>query len=173
MASLGHIAVGMAAARLYVRGIPEDRRPPLAWTMVALSALSLSPDLDAIGMAMGVPYGAPWGHRGATHALAMAAALGVVAALFARLTRLPVWRTGLAVGLVVASHGLLDSLTDGGRGVALLWPWSDDRFFAPWRPIPVAPIGLGLLTPRGMQVMASEVLCFAPLWVWALWRRGR
>ena len=26
---------------------------------------------------------------------------------------------------VVASHGLLDTLTDGGRGVALLWPFDE------------------------------------------------
>ena len=68
-------------------------------------------------------------------------------------------------------HGLLDALTDGGLGVALAWPWSDARIFAPWRPLPVAPIGGGLLSLRGARVMALETLVFAPLLLYGLWPR--
>jgi hypothetical protein len=42
--------------------------------------------------------------------------VGVVAALVAKWTKHPVLRTGMFATLVVASHGLLDTLTDGGRG---------------------------------------------------------
>ncbi|AUX41200.1 uncharacterized protein SOCE26_026100 [Sorangium cellulosum] len=57
--------------------------------------------------------------------------------------------------------------------MALLWPWSDERFFAPARPIPVAPIGLGILSARGLRVMAFEAVAFAPLFLYALWPRRR
>jgi inner membrane protein len=83
---------------------------------------------------------------------------------------------GLALGvaLVLASHGLLDTLTDGGLGVALLWPFTTRRWFAPWRPLPVAPIGARLFAPVGLHVLLVELVCFAPLFAWALWpRRAR
>lgn len=83
-------------------------------------------------------------------------------------------RTGLLASLVLASHALLDTLTDGGRGCALFWPFSDARYFAPYRPIPVAPIGLGFLSARGLSVAAVELVIFAPLFAYVLWpRRAR
>ena len=66
MASVGHIAVGMAAARAY-----RGAGPPLWSSMTQWSALSLLPDADVVGFALGVQYGDPWGHRGATHSLAL------------------------------------------------------------------------------------------------------
>lgn len=53
---------------------------------IALSALALLPDLDVIGFSPGVPYGAPWGHRGASHSLA---AVLLVGALFGLATMRP------------------------------------------------------------------------------------
>jgi len=64
--------------------------------------------------------------------------------------------------VVTASHGLLDALTDGGLGVAFLAPFSGERFFFPWQPIEVSPIGLRrFLSGRGLEVLRSELL-----WVW-------
>src|SRR6185295_14713639 len=121
----------------------------------------------------GIPYQAPFGHRGASHSLLVAVAVGI---LWGAATRFPcksLWRSITVAALVVASHGLLDTLTDGGLGAALLWPFSDHRFFAPWRPIPVAPIGRGFLSMRGLRVAAAELIMFAPLFVYGLWpRRG-
>ena len=62
---------------------------------------------------------------------------------------------------VTASHGLLDGLTDGGLGVALFAPFSADRFFLPWRPIQVSPIGPSFFSARGLDVLISEAQ-----WVW-------
>ncbi len=60
------------------------------------------------------------------------------------------------------SHSLLDSLTTGGKGVGWLWPWRDERFFAPWQVIRVAPFKLeAYLTARGEAVILSELY-----WVW-------
>jgi inner membrane protein len=99
----------------------------------------------------------------------VAGLLGAVAA-WGGLSPWPVVLTG---GLVLASHGLLDALTDGGKGIALAWPFTDARLFAPWRPIPVAPIGRRILTGAGLRLMAFEVLLFAPLWIVAAWPRRR
>jgi inner membrane protein len=72
---------------------------------------------------------------------------------------------------VIATHGLLDTLTDGGLGIALLWPFSNERFFAPWRPLPVAPIGLRILSRHGLMLMLYEAVLFLPVWVIAFWPR--
>ncbi len=55
------------------------------------------------------------------------------------------------------------------RRGALLWPFSLHRFWAPVRFIPVAPIGLDLLSARGLRVTAAEIVLFAPFWLYALW----
>jgi inner membrane protein len=161
----------MAAAREYRRGRPV--RWTLLTSMVVWSFVSLLPDADVIGFRFGMPYGAPWGHRGATHSLAFAAALGAAIGCMSVWFRLPALRTGLVATLVLASHGLLDTLTDGGLGCALLWPFSDQRFFAPWNPIPVAPIGRAFFTHVGLQVALREALLFAPVFAFALWPRSR
>lgn len=172
VAGLGHIAVGLAAGRV-LSNRTRDRVSAVAASL-GFAALSMAPDLDVIAFALGIPYEAPFGHRGASHAIATAL---VVAVVFSALP----WRPGgasrrvmfsLVFGVVV-SHGLLDTLTDGGRGIALLWPFDDSRYFAPWRPIPVSPIGAGLLSARGAFVMLTELVVFAPLWLWAVWPRTR
>jgi membrane-bound metal-dependent hydrolase YbcI (DUF457 family) len=66
MASIGHVLIGMTAARL------ADRARAATVSAVAFwSAVSLLPDLDVIGFSFGVRYANPWGHRGATHSLAI------------------------------------------------------------------------------------------------------
>ena len=63
------------------------------------------------------------------------------------------------VAVTTASHGLLDTLTNGGLGIALLSPFSNHRFFAPWTPIPVSPIGVhGLASARGIALFTAELL---------------
>jgi inner membrane protein len=137
--------------------------------MIALSALSLLPDADVVGFVAGVPYGAPFGHRGASHSLVVAALVGVAAMIAAATWRparevgareVGALRVGLTVAIVVATHGVLDAMTDGGKGVALLWPFSVERFFLPWRPIPVAPIGVGMVSARGLYVALVEAVEF-------------
>lgn len=164
MASLGHVAVGLAAGRAWA-GARAGK------AMLALSALSLLPDVDVVGMALGVPYGAPFGHRGATHSLAAAALIGLVAPFVARAKGRRAVAMALLVAAVVASQGLLDAMTDGGKGVALLWPFTTRRIFLAWRPIPVAPIGVGLLSMEGLEVLAWEAVVFLPLFAYALWPR--
>jgi inner membrane protein len=139
MASIGHVAIGLAARRWYER----DQSPPWSpiTSMVVWSAISLLPDADVYGFRLGILYAEPWGHRGATHSLVFAGLMGLIAWMAASAAKLPVLRSGLLVAAVVASHGILDTLTDGGLGCALFWPFSNERFFAPWTPLPVCPLG--------------------------------
>lgn len=163
MASLGHIAVGMVAARVYSAG-PLPRRSRIL-AVLLWSVLSLSPDADVIGFGFGVRYEDEWGHRGATHSFVFSFALGSAIGAAAPLFRLPAVRTAIAASVVLASHAVLDTFTDGGFGCALLWPFDLTRYFAPWNPIPVAPIGLDFLSPYGLMVATVELVLFAPL-VW-------
>ena len=169
MASVGHVAIGMAVAR--ARHGRASTRMPLVAAMVAWSALSLAPDADVIGFPLGVHYDDPWGHRGATHSLAFAAAAGLVVGVIARVRGRPGFAPGVTASAVVASHPVLDTLTNGGLGCALLWPFDATRYFAPWNPIPVAPIGFDFLSPRGLEVAVTELVLFAPLIAFAVWPR--
>lgn len=166
MASLGHIAVGIAAARIYPDTKPSSR-PSLA-SAVFWSALSFLPDADVIGFAMGVNYADAWGHRGATHSFVFAIVVGAIVGAGAPFFRRPAMRTFILATLVLASHPLLDTMTDGGLGCALFWPFDLTRYFAPWTPIPVSPIGLRFFSPRGMYAASVELLYFAPLLWFAL-----
>ena len=138
---------------------------PDGWR-VALAAgvlCAVLPDADAIGFWAGVPYDSLLGHRGLTHSLPFAAALaaGATALLDGHVawSRRRLW---WFLFLATASHGVLDAFTDGGQGIALLSPISRARYFAPFRPIEVAPISVtGFFTARGLSVFLSELR-----WVW-------
>src|SRR5262245_13221085 len=98
MASLGHIAVGMAASRFH------DRTPSVRWRSALLwASLSMLPDADVIGLPLGVDYAAPWGHRGATHSLIFAAIVGVTAGVTAG------WRTRSARSTALIATAVLAS----------------------------------------------------------------
>jgi inner membrane protein len=158
MATVGHVAAGLVAAR----GFHEGRRPRLTEALW-WSAVALLPDADVIGFSLGVRYEDAWGHRGAAHSLVFALAVGVLVGVAARWFKRPVGRTIIWASAAVGSHGLLDTLTDGGLGCALLWPFDLTRYFAPWRPIPVAPIGLAMFSLYGAIVVLTECAFFAPL----------
>jgi inner membrane protein len=167
VASIGHVLIGVAAARLareHQRTIWSPMTAGVIW-----SGLSLLPDADVIGFRLGVRYADPWGHRGATHSIAFALAVGMLVWGVARLAKLASLRTGLIAFAVVLSHPLLDTLTDGGLGCALLWPLREERFFAPWTPLPVAPIGRAFLSSEGARIAVIETLAFAPFLLYAVW----
>ena len=130
--------------------------------LVAGITAAILPDLDVIAFRLGIAYSSELGHRGFSHSLAFALLLAVVAWLFARqlkATRRIAFFVILAAG---ASHGLLDMLTNGGLGIALLWPLSDQRYFFPEQVIQVSPLSLRrIFGPAGLAVLKSELL-----WVW-------
>ncbi len=140
----------------------------MPWTFFPVAmACSALPDLDVALHAYGVNYGDPWGHRGMTHSLAFAALLSliVVPRIFrkhARRFSRRWWALITFFFLITASHGFLDAFTDGGRGVAFFAPFDNTRYFMPWHPLHVSPLGIhGVFTPYFAHVMLSELL-----WVW-------
>jgi inner membrane protein len=167
MASIGHVLLGMAVGRRWAKDAPLGRSVPAQLTFAALAML---PDADVVAFKLGIPYAAPLGHRGASHSVLFALGVGA-------LTMLPGKRFGprlrrfAFVALTVASHGVLDALTNGGLGVGFLWPLSPERFFFPLRPLPVAPIGAGFLSMRGLEVAMVELGWFVPALAYALWPR--
>jgi inner membrane protein len=168
MPGIGHFAVGMAAARV----AKPPRRVTLSGWMCILVMAAYLPDVDVVGLAVGVPYRAPFGHRGALHSPAFALICAVVLGLVSWWSHLQPVRMMLAAGSVMVSHGLLDALTDGGLGVALLWPLSNVRYFAPWRPIPVSPVGAHAFSFGAGEFILNEAVIFLPFLIIALWPRG-
>ncbi len=119
-------------------------------------ALAIFPDADVIAFRFGISYESQWGHRGFTHSLAFAIMMGGLCSLLFREKKKSVF---LLTSLSTFSHPLSDMLTDGGLGVALWWPFDTGRYFFPWRPIKVSPIGIGdFIGWRGVQVLISEIL---------------
>lgn len=138
------------------------RRRVVSQRLLAAGAIAaMLPDADVVAFKLHIAYADHFGHRGATHSVAFAVLLALIAGLGYRRLNSPPWQSGLFIGLAALSHPLLDACTDGGLGVALGWPLSDARWFAPFHPIAVSPIGARFFSERGWQVMASE-FC----WVW-------
>lgn len=155
MASLPGHAIAVLGMGV-VLAPPQAPRRLWIWAV----ALSLAPDLDVVAFALGIPYAHPLGHRGLSHSLLAATlmATAVLALEYRRNPRLPVGRTGAFLLLAALSHGLLDACTSGGLGVGFLLPFQDHRYFFPWRPIRVSPIGGAFFSARGLRVLASEAL---------------
>lgn len=161
---LSHALAAGAAAQWWRRKKPTSF---WIWTIV----VAMLPDIDVIGFSFGIAYEDTFGHRGFTHSLFCAVVVGAIASW--HLSHRPgsnlhrpasdshLWALFLWFTAVTASHGVLDALTNGGRGIAFFAPFGDQRYFFPWRPIQVSPIGVGFFSARGVRVLASETR-----WIW-------
>lgn len=158
--AFSHAFVALALGKVYTGARVGSR----FWVLSALCAVV--PDADIIGFAFGVRYGDMLGHRGLTHSLLFAFVLALVVVALAFRGQRPLTRGGWALVayffLVTASHGVLDALTNGGLSVAFFAPFSSARYFFPWRPVEVSPIGVGrFFSARGLEVVVSELI-----WLW-------
>ena len=153
---LTHPAVPLAIGL----GLGKDVIPPPL--LIAGVAVSVMPDLDVLAFRYGISYASDFGHRGFSHSLLFAAALALLGAGAFRYFHTNFGRAFWFLFVAAASHGILDAFTNGGLGIAFLWPLSTERFFAPAQVIQVAPLGIsGLLSQRGISVLISEII-----WVW-------
>lgn len=142
---------------------------------------SMVPDIDVIGFRFGIHYGDMLGHRGLTHSISFAIVISAIAAAaIHRTERQTGWRIlWLYFFLATMSHGLLDACTDGGLGVAFFAPFSNTRYFFPWNPIEVSPIGRRFFSATGLEVLQSELLwiwlpsALFALAMWAVWKALR
>lgn len=170
--AFGHIAVAYAMGKTVSPVWATSR----FWVLTMLSCLL--PDADVLGLLIGIPYEHVLGHRGITHSIAFAVLVGIVFPKLAGST-IPFLsrRYGLLViyfGLVTMSHGFLDAFTDGGLGIAFFAPFDTTRYFFPWRPIMVSPIGLApFFSSWGLGVLFSEFVCLGiPVACWLIGLRG-
>ncbi|WP_164073344.1 metal-dependent hydrolase [Stenotrophomonas maltophilia] len=166
-----HAAVPLALWCAADRG----RIPPRLLAAGVIAAML--PDADVLAFALHIPYADAFGHRGASHSLSFAGVLAALAAVLAFFGNRRPWsavssqprlasttstvQAAVFVFICAASHPLLDAMTSGGLGVALAWPWSEHRFFAPWRPIRVSPFAPQFFSARGLATLLSELR-----WVW-------
>ena len=111
---------------------------PIHRRLIAAAVLAaMLPDLDAfMHLLFGATHDSVYSHRGFTHSLGMALLFGALAAVFHPFLKVRPSIAGIVVATAMASHGLLDMMTDSGKPVAYLWPLSSVRFFADWRPFP-------------------------------------
>ena len=140
---------------------PLPVRTTRFWVLSILCAIV--PDLDVVGFFAGIEYGDLFGHRGITHSFLFATLLAWVTVYYG-FQDFPLrsrfgWGLFLHFFLVTASHGMLDAMTNGGLGVAFFAPFDETRYFFPWRPVKVSPIGLSrFFSVTGILVIISEVL---------------
>ncbi|MBI3562897.1 MAG: metal-dependent hydrolase [Gammaproteobacteria bacterium] len=153
---LTHPAVPLAVGITLGRKILPPRL--LLVGMVA----AMLPDLDVVGLQHGVAYAAAYGHRGVTHSLSIALVTALLLSLTYRRLKVNYTTACWFLFISIGSHGVLDAFTNGGLGIALAWPFSEQRYFAPWRVIEVSPLGVErFFSVRGWEVLQSEAV-----WVW-------
>ena len=163
MATIGHLAVGALIARACTAET-DTRNRRLVRAAVAACVATI-PDADLALRGLGVPAGDhSLSHRGASHALAIGPALAIAAWLFG--TRA---RDALCYGVAISSHGLVDTLSDSERGVALLWPARVRRYTAGYRPVIAHPADASWFDWRSwLPVIGRELIVFSPAIVLAL-----
>ena len=155
-----HVIASLALGKTFTR----KEMPWRFWVFLIVG--SILPDLDVIGFFFGWRYGDVLGHRGFSHSLLFAFFLSFLFLLmgfkdWGRFSK-PWWGLWVFLFLVISAHGFLDAITDGGWGVAFFSPFDNSRYFLPWTPLKVSPLGLaGFLTPWGREVIRSEIV-----WVW-------
>lgn len=155
---ISHPAVAVGLLPVLQRfGVPR-------WMFWIGAICTIVPDFDVIGFAFGVSYGDVFGHRGFTHSLLFAAILSVILVYVFAQQREEVSKSACLIFLFLctASHGVFDALTNGGLGVAFFAPFDNTRYFLPWRPIQVSPIGISRFFSRwGALVLLTEIF-----WMW-------
>jgi inner membrane protein len=157
---ISHAAVAVAAGIAFApRDVPDH-----FWSLSI--ACSIIPDADVIGFSFGIPYHHLFGHRGFFHSPFFGLLMGIfLVGVFFRDVEIFSRRWFfyfIFFFLLGASHGILDAFTSGGLGIALLAPFDSTRYFFPWTPIMVSPIGIkGFFSEWGLLVVKSELL-----WVW-------
>jgi inner membrane protein len=153
---ISHAAVPLAIGL----GLGQRVIPPRL--LIAGVLASMLPDLDVLGLRLGIAYGDTWGHRGVTHSVAFALFVAFVAMLLHRPLHAGRAAAFMFVGASTLSHGVLDMFTDGTHGVELWWPLSTERFVMPWHVIEASPLSLQrVFSSRGLEVFQSELM-----WVW-------
>ncbi len=156
MASIfGHAVLASSLSIPFTQGLNKTK-------LILLGIIcSILPDADIIAFNFGIPYSHMFGHRGITHSIFFSLILGwLVSRLFYPSVNRSIRKsTSLYFVICTLSHAILDAMTTGGRGVAFFAPFTDERYFLPWRFIKVSPIGMDrFFTEWGAEVLKSELI---------------
>jgi inner membrane protein len=156
MASVfGHTAVAATAFAFLPKRL--RKKSTLFWGVFC----STIPDADVLAFRFGIPYSHMFGHRGITHSIFFSFLLGLFIAWLMRSKKAQTrdfWIHLTYFTFCTLSHALLDACTNGGRGVALWAPWSDERIFLPFQVIQVSPLGATrFFSEWGLEVIKSEL----------------
>ncbi|OFW06295.1 MAG: hypothetical protein A3I61_07495 [Acidobacteria bacterium RIFCSPLOWO2_02_FULL_68_18] len=164
---VGHLAVALAARR-------ASPPTPLAALVAATFALDLLwpvlllAGVERVRIAPGTTAFTPldFEHYPWSHSLSMAVIWGVVAG---RLAVIPLKHagSGLAIGLVVVSHWLLDVLAH--RPDLPLWPGGPRMGFGLWQSIPGTLLVEGALFAAAVVIYARGTRARRASGVWAFW----
>ena len=142
-----HAIVGAAVGALY-------QSPPHRRRVIALAAAcAVAPDLDLVGWPLGISPSALLGHRGLTHSIPFAIALGAAAAaaLLTNATRRERAVAALVQIAATATHSVLDAMTTyAPTGPAFWAPFSNQRYRFLWMPLTGAG---GLKTDFGQEAL--------------------
>ena len=120
------------------------------------------PDADVFMFKLGISYSHWLGHRGFMHSIFFAFLFAIFLKLiaFRKIPFLSFKSLGLILffGIVMTSHGILDAMTTGGRGVAFFSPFDNTRHFLPWQVIQVSPLSISQFFGEwGVAVIISEL----------------
>ena len=150
MASIfGHSVVGFTLTKLI------DNQS-LKWLLLVAIFSTILPDFDVVAFKLGIPYEHPLGHRGFSHSILFAIIWALVLMFTLGRKHKIIWF--LVIFLSTLSHGILDAMTSGGKGVGFLIPFDNTRFFFPFRGIKVSPLGVQkFFSEWGLQVVISEM----------------
>ncbi len=167
---IAHVAVGALVAKNTQHHIAEKNRV-WRWWIVCLF-FSMAPDLDAVaGILMG-DLGAY--HNQATHSL-LVGFLFCAASLPVVYRFVPDFGMAKLFGWLLLLYGLhlgMDAVTHG-RGLKLLWPWSEERFISPVVLFYGFRWSEGLISPKHVITAVSELVFAGLLFAVYLWGWGR
>jgi inner membrane protein len=130
----------------------------VGWRLTGLGALcAVMPDADFLLVALRFDsYSGTYGHRGFTHSLGFALAVGLLAMLWPGAPSQAQRRrsvVGFYLALCTVSHPLLDGLIDVGICNAWWWPLDGARHCLPWRPVPMQGVALWGWKRLGLEAL--------------------
>ncbi len=154
-------AFGHAVSSLAIVSCFDIPKQTVLKASILAIGCAIVPDADVLAFRFGIPYSHPFGHRGFTHSIFFAVlfALLIRWSFFYKVRRGSTkgWMLFLLFFLSTVSHGILDAMTTGGRGVAFFGPFDNTRHFLPWRMIKVSPLSAArFFSSWGWQVIKSE-----------------
>lgn len=132
---------------------------PIPWRLVVTAAFAAAaPDVDtAFRHIWHLSPASIYSHRGAAHSLFVALTAGLIAAALHKPLGVRPLAAGVVISASMASHGILDMMTDGGLPVAYLWPLSSVRLFADWTPIHSGAVHRAHLFSQAFARLKSEL----------------